>query len=882
MLSATPPFQRVSISLAGRSLTPGAFAAWKLTVAIVACVFTQGTVAFAVDYQDAKSLYRAGRYDECIEVTTNQVDRGVWNDRWPRLLIQCQLTTGRYQAALNTFEAASKRYSSNINLRMLGVKTFELNDMPERAAEERKRIYQLVEAAPRRYSSRESLVALGRYFLEQGEDAREVLELFFDRVLKTDSQYLDAHIGTAELALSKHDYQMAVDSLERAAKVQPDDPQVAYLAARAWAASDAQRAALELGRAINLNPRHVPTLLLQADRFIDAEDYDAAKQVLTEVLTVDVQHPMAWAYHAVIAHLEGHYEGEKSLREVALSPWKSNAQVDYTIGKKLSDKYRFAEGAAYQRSALAMNPNFRPAKFQLAQDLLRLGDEDEGWRIAEEVHSLDGYNVVAHNLVTLHDQIRNFQTIEVENLIVRMDAREARIYGNQVVDLLREARDHLCVKYDVAPQKPIIVEIFPEQKDFAIRTFGLPGGAGFLGVCFGRVITANSPAALRSDSNWQAVLWHEFCHVVTLEKTQNKMPRWLSEGISVYEEVQRDSSWGQSMEPQYREMILNDLTPVSELSGAFLNPKSPLHLQFAYYESSLVVEYLVVQYGAETLNRILVDLGVGMPMNESLARYVGSVERFDKEFADFARARARDLASTLDWDRSEIPKRAEATQWIDWLSDHPNNYWGMRQLATTMIRGGQWNAAKKQLLQIDQQYPTDATRGGTLELLARVHRELQDHVAEKEVLERLAALSSDAMDAYMRLAEIYQQAEDWNGVRQNAERMVQVNPMIPLAQECLALASEELGKHDVAVEALEAMVEMDPVDPAALRFRLATSLQQTGQREQAIRQVLMALEEAPRYRKAHELLLTLVEEDSKDVDTVDSSSITEADDAPKP
>ena len=111
------------------------------------------------------------------------------------------------------------------------------------------------------------------------------------------------------------------------------------------------------------------------------------------------------------------------------------------------------------------------------------------------------------------------------------------------------------------------MEIFPEQKDFAVRTFGMPGGEGFLGVCFGSVITANSPASQGgSPSNWKAVLWHEFCHVVTLHKTNNKMPRWLSEGISVYEERQADPAWGQSMNRRYREMILDGgLTPVSEL-----------------------------------------------------------------------------------------------------------------------------------------------------------------------------------------------------------------------------------------------------------------------------------------------------------------------------
>ena len=861
---------------------PHSWRVWNLCVVVYLlptlfpCWFDVVAPASAANLQSAEALFRAGDYEQCLQIAGDQVYRGVWNDRWPRLLIRCQLRTGKYGAALESYEAALKRYSANISLRMLGARVLELNNDPRRAEQERKQIYRLVEASPRRYSSRESLVALGRYFLGQGEDAREVLELFFDRVLKTDSKYLAAHMATAELGLAKHDYQLATEALKEAAEIQPDDPQIAYLAARAWQDSDSKRAALELGRAINLNPRHVPSLLYQADRLIDAEQYEAAQQSLTGVLAVDVQHPLAWAYHAVIAHLQGHYEGEMALREVALHPWQSNPEVDYTIGKKLSDKYRFSEGAAYQRSALAMNPNYGPAKFQLAQDLLRLGNEEEGWRLADDVHASDGYNVVAHNLVTLHDRIKNFQTIEKENLIVRMDAREARVYGEQVVALLKQARDTLCAKYEVEPSKPIIVEIFPEQKDFAIRTFGLPGGAGFLGVCFGRVITANSPAALdRTPSNWQAVLWHEFCHVVTLEKTHNRMPRWLSEGISVYEEIQRDPSWGQSMVPQYREMILgngDDLTPVSELSGAFLNPKSPAHLQFAYYESCLVVEYLVETYGLETLKRILVDLGVGMPINTSLARYVGSLDSFDRQFAEFARKRAASLAPELDWDRAGMPERASVNQWREWLSNHPGNYWALRKLAEVLIQGQQWNAAKEQLLLIHKHYPTDATAGGTLEMLAKVYRELGDDRAEKETLERLSQISSDSIDAYRRLAEIESAAENWPGVLRNAERLIDVNPLRPVGQEYLALAAERLDRSQTAVAALTALAEMDPIDPAGLHFRLAQSLRKIDQPDRARREVLRALEDAPRYRAAQKLLLELVQYSQPTAESPDATT----------
>ena len=116
-------------------------------------------------------------------------------------------------------------------------------------------------------------------------------------------------------------------------------------------------------------------------------------------------------------------------------------------------------------------------------------------RGATEAATADAYSVVAYNLVTLQESLAKFRTLEQDGFVLRMDAREADIYGQRVLDLLVRAKAALCTKYDVTLDGPVIVELFPRQQDFAIRTFGLPGGAGFLGVCFGTVITANSPAS---------------------------------------------------------------------------------------------------------------------------------------------------------------------------------------------------------------------------------------------------------------------------------------------------------------------------------------------------------------------------------------------------
>src|SRR5262249_58842577 len=190
-----------------------------------------------------------------------------------------------------------------------------------------------------------------------------------------------------------------------------------------------------------------------------------------------------------------------------------------------------------------------------------------------------------------------------------------------------------------------------------------PRADGPRAVRFGRVVTANSPASQgASPSNWEAVLWHEFCHVVTLSKTRNKMPRWLSEGISVYEEEQANPAWGSALNPKFRAMILGqELTPMSRLSSAFLGAKTPLHLQFAYYESALAVDFLVQRFGRNALKEVLDDLGGGSPINETLPRRTKmSLEQLDGAFARFARERAQRVAPEATWEEPALPGDADS------------------------------------------------------------------------------------------------------------------------------------------------------------------------------------------------------------------------------
>jgi tetratricopeptide (TPR) repeat protein len=820
------------------------------------------SVCFAQSLTEAKTYFRTGEYAKCIDAAKKQIENGSLPEDWRIFKIESELALGRYKDALASIEEAKTTYPFSIRVLWLEREVRRYNGESPKAKEILAEMASNIERANWRYRDAENMVIVGQFFLELGADAKQVRVDIFKQVQTQSPNFPSSFITAAELALAKNDYALAAEDFQKALKLDDENPRVLYGLARSFESSDPKKAEEYVNQALKINPRHVPSLLLVAENHLAAERYDVTEEVLAKVLEVNPSEPNAWAIRSVVAHLDSDEKKEKEAREKALANWKDNPHVDYLIGKFLAQKYRFAEAAEAQKRALAFDPTFLPAKMELSNDLLRLGDEEQGWKLAEEVFEADNYNVVAHNLTTLRDHMQKFRTLKSDGFLVRMDAKEAEIYGPRVLEVLRDARKVLTEKYQVELPETVAVEIFPKQQDFAIRTFGLPGGAGFLGVCFGNVITMNSPASQGSTpSNWEAVLWHEFCHVITLTKTRNKMPRWLSEGISVYEERLKNKSWGQSISPVYRAMILgDDLTPVSKLSGAFMQPPSGEHLMFAYYESSIVVEYIVNEYGHEALLAILDDLGKGLKINDAIARHAAPLEKVDAGFEKSIRNLANNFAKGAEFtDAESLPKRRESAALKAWLTDHPNSFTGLQQYAMALIREKQWEAAKEPIDKLLQLVPEYAEEDSPFLMKAKVSRELGETDEELALLEKMASLNADAVDTYRRLAELHSERNDWQAAILNAQRILAVNPLIPEPYRILAAAGEKTGDRDAAISGLRTLSIMDPYDPADIHFRTARLMEQAGRRDEARKHALMALEEAPRYQAAHELLLAILE-----------------------
>jgi tetratricopeptide (TPR) repeat protein len=184
------------------------------------------------------------------------------------------------------------------------------------------------------------------------------------------------------------------------------------------------------------------------------------------------------------------------------------------------------------------------------------------------------------------------------------------------------------------------------------------------------------------------------------------------------------------------------------------------------------------------------------------------------------------------------------------------NYWALMDEARRLVAREQWEAAKSPLKTLIALCPDQSGPNNAYAMLASVHRGLNETEQERAALEKWADADADALDAYQRLMQLGESNKEWKVVAHNADRFLAVNPLLPQPYRFLARASEESGEATQAINAYQKVLLLDPPDPADVHYRLARLLHKNND-PTAKRHVLQALEEAPRFRDAHILLLEL-------------------------
>jgi len=466
----------------------------------------------------------------------------------------------------------------------------------------------------------------------------------------------------------------------------------------------------------------------------------------------------------------------------------------------------------------------------------------------------------------LLDQMDKFVRSESGHFAFRISPQDQPVLSPWAPKLAEEAYDTLSKRFGFAPRGPLEFEIFPDHGGFAVRTLGLAEPHfGAVGVCFGKVVALDSPRAQKLGSfNWGSTLWHEFTHVMTLQMTNHNIPRWYSEGISVYEERRARPGWGDHMTAGFLEAYKDGkLLAVSELNAGMMRPKFPEQVLFSYYEASLVCDLIEQRFGFDKIRQTLELFAQNRPADDVFQTVLGwDAATLDREFRKFLDDHVRAVAPHLNFDLvagkgkapggTPDPKHLEAA-----LARDPDDFFANWQMGILLHSEKEEAGAEAHLKRAQKTFPQFTDPGNPYELLSEIYlaRKREDEALAQ--FKAWAANDSNNTAPLLGAAEIYRKRKDWQAAEKMLELAVYVNPFEPVIHTKLGEAAGEAGNWPAAVRAFRTLVGLNPADPAEAHYNLARALIGTGNRAEAKREVLRALEIAPTYEKAQELLLKL-------------------------
>ncbi|WP_396623847.1 tetratricopeptide repeat protein [Luteitalea sp.] len=668
------------------------------------------------------------------------------------------------------------------------------------------------------------------------------------------------HARWGDLFLEKFNEAEARSSYETALKADPRYVPAIIGLARSLADSNPTAAEAAARQALEIDPANPDALVLLAAEALDASRRGDARPGLDRVLGLNPRHIEALALSAAIAQIEDRPDDVAAFTTRAMAVRPRNPDVPRIIGERVARQYRFDEAVRFLRQAVAFDPENSRAQASLGLHLLRTGDEVAARAALDASFTKDPFDAVTYNLLTMLDGLEKFVSVPAGNLVVRLHEAEAPVLQPYLVPLAEEALATLSKRYAFTPQGPILVEVFPRHDDFAVRTMGLPGMLGALGACFGKVVTMDSPKARPPGTfNWAAVLWHELAHVITLQMSGNRLPRWLSEGISTFEETRARAGWGRESELLFAQAYAaGRLLPLKDLNSGFAKVET---INLAYQQASVLVAYLVETQGDAKLQAFVRSFGEGLDDGAALTRAYGRTwETLQPEFDAYVKQKYGAFVPALTEVDAPPPGRtATAADWKAFADAHAGNFRLQMVAASPLLRLGDLDGARVVLERAAALVPFASGEASPWRLLASTALK-QDNGADArrymvEVLDR----DHTAVSTLRQLVAQARGGDDAALRQRAAERVIEIDPFDPGAHTALGELALSRGDLPTALRELQAAVDAGPANPAEALTSLAEATLRSGQRDDAKRHLIKALETTPRHERAQELLLQIVD-----------------------
>ena len=701
----------------------------------------------------------------------------------------------------------------------------------------------------RSFTSDESLAAGRAYVVLMSGDAQAARRALaaFDAAMAADSSNVDALRRAGDLFLEKYNAPDARASYETVLRLAPSDARALLGMARIDDFEGKSTALANAQKSLATNARLADALVLVSRLHLDAELYDSASRYVTRALAVDSSSMPAWSILGAAAWIAGDSATFRQARAAAtrLQPRPSDFYAE--LADAAVRHRRYAEAVQLAQQAVGYDSSSVHALGVLGTTQLRIGQMVEGRQALDRAFALDPFNLWHKNTLDLLDKMNGFRTIDDGLFRIVAPTEEAELLSMYIVPLLKQAFEELATRYGYRPPTPVRLELFRQHADFSVRSLGLTG-LGALGVSFGSLLAMDTPSARdRGAFNWGSTAWHELTHAFTLGASAHRIPRWLSEGMSVLEERRTKRGWGgEASVPFVAALAGGVLHPMSQLNDGFMRPRFPDEIIFSYYQASLFCEMVEELKGPTALPAMLVAYRDGLETPAVLQKVLGmSTTQVDQRFDAWMRARlAAPLRAIAGSDGKAAPEGAFVK--------------AMRG-ALPLVTGSptQRDSARVLLEQARAMFPDYPGEDGPNWHLALLARDRGDTVSAINSLALLTSHNETAWDANMLEADLREQHGDDVGAMAALERLIWIYPYQSDVHARLATLAAKRRDYALAVRERRAVVATRPADLMDARYELARALAAAGDTAGARRELLRVLEEAPSFEKAQILLLEL-------------------------
>jgi tetratricopeptide (TPR) repeat protein len=857
----------------------------------LACVVVAMPVS-AQGVAEARAALRAGEYEEAIDLYEDLLDENPGAVQARVSLIEALIAVGSYEDAIETGRAAPNQdavanavgeallqvgrldeaerafesaiteggpwaLTARVNLAELHFDRGRIDDAMARFDQ----FIDVYNAADGGLTSRE-LVAVGRAVRYLGRTDPDLFQdalKAFDEAATKDPTWMEPYVRVGELFLEKYDSPSAKIEFEKVLAENPRHPGALLGMAKALefdGTSDSRRVLAQL---LEVNANHVEAHAILARQHLTREGIEEARSEAEVALAVNPQSLSALTAMAGSHMLADDPQAFRRVRQQVLAINPRYASLDVELAELSVQTRRYQQAVDRAQAGVELDSASWEGWGLLGMNQLRIGEIESGRASLTRAFEGDPYNPWFKNNLDLLDTFERFESRTTAHFELFLHGTEADLLENYLSPIAEEAYDSLSRRYGGEPAVPVRAELYTSSADFSVRTLG-EVGLGALGVSFGRVLVMDSPAARElGEYNWASVFWHELAHTFHLALSDNRVPRWFSEGLAVHEQRKARPGWGhQPGIPFLQALRDGELKKVSELNDGFMRPDYPQQVIFSYYQASLVFQVIEEQYGFEAIRGMLDGYRRGETTEELFEAVLGtSIEDFDDEFDDYMSARFRSPLAGLAVVAEAPGPAADITALHAFARAHPGDLITRLRLGIMLFRDGRYDEAEDEFKAALGIFPEYGGADSPYWFLALIHRERGELDLAAASLARLTALSEANYTALTTHAEILQELGRLPESAAALDRAVLVWPYEMELHVRLAELHASVGDAAGAVRERGAVVALGPVDEAEALYLLAVAQKDAGDLRGARRSVLGALEVAPNYDEALEFLLEL-------------------------